>query len=128
MTPILCDSDVLIEHLRGNVAVHRALRTLVESRVLLVYTAISEAEIVHGMRPSEEERVRLTLSTFECLEITQAIGRRAGLYLRRYAKSHGMDVADALIAAAAAEHNYALCTFNWKHYPMTDLQRHRLLR
>jgi len=33
---------------------------------------------------------------------------------------------DALIAAAAVIHQFALCTFNWKHYPMSELVRYRM--
>lgn len=128
MKTVLFDSDVIIELLRGNNNVRRAIRELIESKVQLAYTVVTEAEVYHGLRKDEEERVGLTLSILDCVEINREMGRQAGIYLRRYAKSHGMDVADALIAAAASETGYSLCTFNWKHYPMTDIEKHHLLK
>ena len=50
------------------------------------------------------------------------IGRRAGGYLRQFHRSHGLDIGDALIAAAAAVHGCALWTRNRKHYPMKDIE------
>jgi hypothetical protein len=41
--------------------------------------------------------------------------------LRLYTKSHGVEVADALVAACAFLENVPLGTLNRKHYPMKDL-------
>ena len=51
-----------------------------------------------------------------------ATGRRAGSYLLRYARSHGIGIADALIAAAASTTGLQLWTLNRRHYPMDDLR------
>jgi len=48
------------------------------------------------------------------------IGRQAGDYLARYGKSHRVEIADALIAAATS--GLRLWTLNRKHYPMQDLR------
>ena len=42
----------------------------------------------------------------------------------RYAKSHNVEIGDALIAASAAQSNAALWTRNRKHYPMPELTMH----
>jgi predicted nucleic acid-binding protein len=49
------------------------------------------------------------------------VGRQAGLYLQRYRRSHGVEVADALIAANAVASRAQLWTRNRKHYPMKDV-------
>ena len=49
------------------------------------------------------------------------IGRKAGAYLRSYAKSHSVQLGDALIAACASVENLQLWTLNRKHYPMKDV-------
>ena len=46
----------------------------------------------------------------------------SGDYLARYGKSHRVEIADALIAAAAATSGLRLWTLNRKHYPMQDLR------
>jgi hypothetical protein len=49
------------------------------------------------------------------------VGRLAGGYLREYRNSHGVELGDALIAAAAVVHHADLWTRNRKHYPMKEL-------
>jgi hypothetical protein len=50
------------------------------------------------------------------------VGRRAGAYLARYARSHAVELADALVAAAATTSGVRLWTLNRNHYPMTDVR------
>lgn len=126
MKKILLDTDVFIEILRGNEKVDAEVRELITLKHLVVYTPVSEAEIYRGLRSNEREKTRITLEAFECLPITKEIGTRAGEYLRKYSRSHGLEISDALIAAAAAVCKYQLCTFNWKHYPMSDIESYRI--
>jgi len=46
------------------------------------------------------------------------IAKIEGCYKRRYAKSHGMGLADAIIAASAITEEATLKTLNVKHDPM----------
>jgi predicted nucleic acid-binding protein len=39
---------------------------------------------------------------------------------------HGVEIADALIAAAAQVHGLTLCTRNLRHYPMRDIKKRRV--
>ena len=56
--------------------------------------------------------------------LNAVVGRRAGEYLSRYSRSHGVQIADALVAAAASTAGLRLWTVNRRHYPMTDLIFH----
>jgi predicted nucleic acid-binding protein len=49
-------------------------------------------------------------------------GRQAGEYLRKYRKSHGVELGDAPIASAATLYGATLWTRNRKHYPMEGLK------
>ena len=49
------------------------------------------------------------------------VGRRAGSYLARYARSHGLEIGDALVAAAASTTGLRLWTLNRRDYPMPDV-------
>jgi predicted nucleic acid-binding protein len=60
----------------------------------------------------------LFLESFPCLEIDEKVGKLAGEYLNIYRKSHGMTLADALIAACSKIYDLRLWTLNKKHYPM----------
>ena len=48
----------------------------------------------------------------------QDAGNLAGSWLRQYRQSHGVEIADVLVAASAVENNAELWTRNRKHYPM----------
>ena len=43
-----------------------------------------------------------------------------------FGHSHGVKIADALIAAAAHVHGRTLCSRNLRHYPMRDVKTLRL--
>ena len=84
--------------------------------------AITWAEIAAGLRPGEETATEGFFEARGEVVIDAATGRRAGSYLSRYARSHGVEIADALIAAAASTAGMALWTLDRKHYPMEDLR------
>jgi predicted nucleic acid-binding protein len=52
------------------------------------------------------------------LEVDERIAVRAGLMVRQYRKSHGVGLADAIIAATAEVEDARLATLNVKHFPM----------
>ena len=122
MTGVLLDSDVIIEALRGR---RRAISELGEaerSGVATYCSAISWAEVFAGVRPGEEAVTEAFFHARGEVVIDAVTGRRAGAYLSRYAKSHGLEIADALVAAAATTAGLHLWTLNRKHYPMEDVR------
>ncbi len=68
------------------------------------------------LRPSSTREARFVLDS--------QVGRVAGSYLARFAGSHGLELGDALIAAAATTSGVRLWTRNRKHYPMADVRFH----
>lgn len=85
-------------------------------------TVIAWAEIYAGLRPGEEPLTRAFFEARGEVVVDGRAGRRAGSYLARYARSHGVEIADALVAAAAATSGLRLWTLNRKHYPMPDVR------
>jgi len=116
------DSDVIVEILRGHAGTLQAAIALEESGVPTFCTAISWAEIFAGVRRGEEAVTRAFFEARGEVVLDGKIGRQAGDYLARYARSHRVEIADALIAAAAATSGLRLWTINRKHYPMQDLR------
>jgi predicted nucleic acid-binding protein len=119
---VVYDSDVIIEILRERAEVVTWARDLEQSGVPTYCTPVAWAEVYAGVRPGEEP---ITQEFFEArgeIVIDAAIGRRAGAYLARYSRSHGVEIADALVAAAAATAGLHLWTLNRKHYPMPDVR------
>lgn len=117
---ILLDSDVLIAHLRG---VSEARDWLVEARrrAPLAVSALSVCEITGGMRSGERREVAGLLGRLRVEPVTEAIGRRAGEFMRSYRRSHGaIGTVDYLIAATADINGFELATLNVRHFPMLD--------
>lgn len=119
---VLVDTDILIEVSRGrNLDVLTEWYQLGDSEATVLYSPVTAAELWAGVRTREEPALSSLLDTLVGVAIDLSIGRRAGDYLRLYAKSHRLELGDALIAATAVANNAALWTRNRKHYPMKDL-------
>jgi hypothetical protein len=94
---------------------------LSNSDAVILFSPISAAELWAGARPAEHETLSRLFGSLMCVPADAEIGRRAGDYLRRYRKSHGVELGDALIAASAVAGNAMLWTRNRKHYPMKEI-------
>lgn len=119
---ILLDSDVVIEILRGRAKTSGELLATEAQGIPTYCCAVAWAEVVAGLRPGEETITEAFFHARGEVVIDAETGRRAGGYLSRYARSHGVEIADALVAAAASTTGLHLWTLNRKHYPMDDLR------
>lgn len=123
MTAVLIDSDILIEVSRArDKAILERWNELSVSDAVLLCSPVTVAEIWHGVRPGEQAILDALFGCLLCVPIDLEVGRRAGDYLRRHARSHKVELGDALIAATASIHQAALWTRNRKHYPMSDIE------
>jgi len=119
---VLVDSDILIEVFRArNQDIISRWEELSHSDSIILYSPVSEAEVWAGAWPREHEAINKLLQRLICAPIDRETGRVAGDYLRRYQKSHGLELGDALIASAAMLNRAELWTRNRKHYPMKEL-------
>lgn len=112
---MLLDTDVLIWLLRGN----PKAEALVDRMGALSISVVTYMELMQGARSRQEAlniRRTLRLLEFRTLDLSPAVGTLAALYVESYARSHGMQLADALIAATAAEQGTPLVTGNAKHF------------
>lgn len=123
MNAILLDSDVLIEVCRGrDQGIFNRWTALSQSASAVLCSPVTVAEIWCGAKPREHLSIEALFATLVCVAIDGAIGRRAGEYMAIYAKSHRLELADALIAATASLHPAQLWTRNRKHYPMPNVE------
>ena len=112
---LFVDTDVLIWFLRGRATARHAL----ESCAAVEVSTVVYMELVQGVRNKAElQALRRTvrLNGWRILPLTEAIGHRATLYLETFALSHGLRLADGLIAATAVEAGSTLLTANHRHY------------
>ena len=122
---ILIDSDMLIWYTRGHPAAKARLAQINPWRI----STITYLELAQGCRSKEElQRAKRGLATkkTEILPLTPAICERAMALIDAYALPSGLQLADALIAATAIEHDLALLTANTKHFaPIKGIRTER---
>jgi predicted nucleic acid-binding protein len=82
VSPLLIDTDVLIDYLRGNTAAVAYLESLTEP---LLISAITMAELYAGVREgSERQALESFMAAFQVVVADETIARRGGLYRRDY--------------------------------------------
>ena len=110
---MIFDTDVLIWALRGS---HKAAQAM-EAETRRAVSVVSRMELFQGARDKMElAAIRRFLREFETLPLSENIGGRAELYMQEYAMRAGLQLADALIAATAAETRETLCSGNARHF------------
>lgn len=118
----LIDTDVLIEYLRGSDRAAEYLETLEGD---LIISAISVAELYSGVKGSDEmDALDQFMLAFQVTSIDDRLAKEGGLMRKKYHPSHGVGLADALIAATALDRGAKLITFNDRHYPMVQNVSH----
>ena len=120
---VLIDSDILIEVTRGrNRSILTAWEVLGDSAEAVMCSPVSVAELWHGARPLEVDAITELFDSLEVVNVDRETGRLAGEILKSCSKSHGVEIADALIAAAVIVSGARLWTRNRKHFPMRALR------
>ncbi|MGD9247760.1 MAG: type II toxin-antitoxin system VapC family toxin [Desulfobacteraceae bacterium] len=113
---MLVDTDVLIDFLRGY---NKAVSFIEKFSSQIILSPIVVAELYAGVKGNDELAVLDNfISQFRVIPITSRIARVGGLYKRDFNKSHGVGLADAILAATAENEKAELKTLNVKHYPM----------
>jgi len=114
--PFLTDTDILIDFLRGYQQAIDFINTNVSQIIL---STIVIAELYAGVRGKQELTILNDfVSLFDVVPMNSEIAKIGGLYKRDFSKSHGVGLADAIIAATCHSKNAQLKTLNVKHYPM----------
>jgi predicted nucleic acid-binding protein len=113
---IIIDTDILIDVGRGDKTAINCLK-LIEQQFQLTVSAVTQMELIIGCRNKVElQELKKFLQHFQVLKLTEGITDRAVDLLEQYRLSHGLLIADALIAATAIEYNEAFITKNQRDY------------
>jgi hypothetical protein len=113
---ILVDTDVLIDAGRAVEVAIVQLETAAQKSNLAV-SIITQMELVVGCRNRTELQImERFLERFEIIKLSEAISDRAIDLLRNYRLSHGLLIADALIAATAIVIDAAMLSKNQRDY------------
>lgn len=115
-TAILVDTDVMVDYLRGH---DKAVFFLKKQAGRIILSSIVVAELYAGVKgDAEQATLDDVVSVFRVVPVTVDIAKAGGLLKRDFGKSHGVSLADAVIAATAQVENAELSTLNVRHYPM----------
>ena len=114
--PILLDTEVLVDFFRGY---SKAVAFINANSSRIILSSIVVAELYAGVKgDAEQTTIENFVSLFRVIPVGVEIAKAGGLYKRDYGKSHGVGLADAILAATAEVENAELRTLNIKHYPM----------
>ncbi len=107
---ILLDTDVLVDFLRGR---SKAVAFVNAHSARIILSSIVVAELYAGVKgDAEQAALDDFVSLFRVASVNAEIAKAGGLYKRNYGKSHGVGLADAILAATAEIENAELKTLN----------------
>ena len=115
MNKALIDTDILIDHLRGQEKAKEYLKDIENGKTKGVISVITEAELAarESMKDiSVQIKVKRLIRLLERVEVSSEIACKAGERKRDYK----CRLVDALIAATAIKLNLKLVTRNVKHF------------
>lgn len=115
---LLFDTDILIDYLRGKKEAVEFIENLAESNFLA--SAITVAELFAGIRNEKEKnQLEMFLMGFEIIPIEKVTAEIGGTFRKKFSKSHGTGLGDAIIAASPEIRKLPIVTFNKRHFPMS---------
>lgn len=110
MSSLLLDTSILIGYLRNQPAAVAYVEATADQQIL---SAIVVAELYGGVREGPERTsLDALIAAYTVLPVTNNLAVQAGLLWRQYRPSHGVGLADALLAATALAHGLTLVTLN----------------
>lgn len=118
MAQIVLDTNILIEILKNNL---QTLQDLQDLDAVFYISSITVMELYFGARDKAElSKLKKFAASFELIAIDADISHRATQLIEMYAKSHHLDIPDALIAASALVNKFRLMTYNKKDFKYID--------
>jgi hypothetical protein len=113
---LVVDTDLLIDAARGDGQAIARLK-LEEQQATLAVSTVTYLELLVGCRNKrEQQQTERFLRRFQVLRLDPAVSDRAVDLLRQYRLSHGLLIADALIAATALAYTVPLLTKNQRDF------------
>ena len=119
MASHLADTNIFIAVFKGSAS----LSQLIEDHEPAV-NSIVYLELIQGAKDKREiNRIESFLADFDLIHFDYQISLRSIDLVRRYSKSHGLMLPDAVIAATCLENDLVLITRNTKHFQYIDGMR-----
>ena len=121
MKAALFDTNILMDYLKGKPEAISVVDSCLQEGRVLTCSLITKVELLSGARRGEEKILHDFLDAFDRIGLDDNIAEVAGQYMNLFRKSHGINAADAIIAASVQVREAVLYTLNKKHFPMNDI-------
>ena len=113
MEKIILDTNILIEILKNN----QSTINEVEKYDIHYISEVTKMELFYGAKNKLElKKLNKFVSLFEIIPIDTKISNVASDLIYEYAKSHNLNIPDALIASTSLSAEYTLFTYNLKDF------------
>ena len=119
---ILCDTDIMIEYLKGNEITKKFFDKIKGGNIAL--SAVTLMELFYGaFNKRELNKIKRALDEFDILSLNEDITQITIELIENYSKSHGLKIPDALIASSAIYYDIPLWTYNIKDFHFINALR-----
>ncbi len=112
---VLCDTDVIIEFYKGNIAIIDELKKIGQSNIAI--SCITAGEIIFGaLNKRELSKIKKDINHLILVELDN---KTCSIFLDlifTYSLSHNLKIPDGLIASTALAKEYELFTLNKKDF------------
>lgn len=114
--PVLVDTDILMDTARGVADALDCLKQL-EQRAAIAVSSRSKMELIIACHNKNEfQALERFLNQFQFIQVNETISDIATKLLNQYRASHGLLIADAMIAATALSLSLYLVSKDNSHY------------
>lgn len=117
---VICDTDIIIDYFDAKQKRHEETKSIIEEKIgfqNILISSITKMELILGATNKEDlKTINKSLNRFSVLLINPAINLRAIDLVYTYRLSHGLALADAMIAATAIQTELKLFTYNTKDF------------
>ncbi len=118
MEEVVLDTNILIEILKGDSETIGKVEAFEEE---LCISSITAMELFYGARnKAEVKKLEQFILYFSIIYPDETLSRKAMALVKRYAKSHALDIPDSIIAATALMLDSKLFTYNRKDFRYID--------
>lgn len=112
---ILCDTNILISSFNGKESSIKQLEIIGLDKIVI--SAITVMELLQGMGNRQElSLMKKKLQFYDVIHLNKEISSIAISLVEEYKLSHGLQIADAIIAASAIACELPLFTYNLKDF------------
>ncbi len=119
---VICDTDVLIDYWNIHSTRHKAVKHELDKVIGVknfVLCFISKFELIQGTKDKSDLKKMITLMKYlDFIHSNREIESEAFRIFETYKLSHGLSIADSIIAGSTIHYDLSLFTYNTKDYKM----------